>query len=292
MLEQLIALDQIVSLDNILPLVATAGFSLKGVGIASAVVGITGILIGFFLGFAAKTFEVEVDEIELKVRELLPGVNCGGCGYAGCDACAKAIADGKAAVTICPVANSDTHKEIATVMGTTAEVTEKKVAFVKCAGTCDKTEVNYQYYGIKDCKKATLAPGNADKKCGYGCMGYGSCVKVCAFDAIHIVDGIAVVDKEKCTGCSSCTAECPNNLIDMVPFVSKTLVTCSSMDKGKDVKAACSIGCIGCKLCVKQCEFDAIHVENNLALIDYSKCTNCGKCAAVCPVKVIQIQTA
>ncbi len=258
------------------------------IGTATAVVGGTGLLIGLFLGFAAKKFEVEVDEKELKVRELLPGANCGGCGYAGCDACAKAIAEGNAKVDVCPVANQEAYNAIADVMGTAGEIKDKEVAFVKCAGTCDKVKLNYIYYGIKDCKKASMVPGNADKKCSYGCMGFGSCVKVCLFDAMHIVDGIAVVDKEKCTACGMCQKECPNNLIDIIPYESGTQVSCSSRNKGKDVKDACSIGCIGCKICEKQCEFDAIHVTDNLALIDYSKCTNCGKCAAACPVKVIQ----
>jgi len=151
-------------------------------------------------------------------------------------------------------------------------------------------QVKYEYFGIKDCKKAALVPGKGNKKCSYGCMGFGSCVKVCEFDAIHIVNGVAVVDKEKCSGCTKCTAECPNNIIEMVPDKARHLVGCSSLEKGKDVKAACSAGCIGCKLCVKACEYDAITVENNLAYIDYSKCTNCGKCAAVCPVKVIQVE--
>jgi Na+-translocating ferredoxin:NAD+ oxidoreductase subunit B len=276
---------------NFLPdlFVTFGAFNIQSVGIATAVVGATGLFIGLFLGFAAKKFEVAVDEKEIQVRELLPGANCGGCGYAGCDALAKAIAEGVAPVNACPVANQAAHDQIAAVMGVEASSSEKKVAYVKCAGTCDKTEIKYEYYGVRDCKKAAAVPGKSNKKCGYGCMGFGSCVKVCAFDAIHVVDGIAVVDKAKCTGCSKCTAECPNNLIELVPTKARHLVTCSSKDKGKDVKAACSIGCIGCKLCVKNCEFDAITVEDNLAYIDYSKCTNCGKCAAVCPVKVIEI---
>ncbi len=269
---------------------ALGALDLAGLGIATAVVGGTGLFIGLFLGVAAKKFEVEVDERETKVRALLPGANCGGCGYAGCDALAKAIVEGIVPANACPVAVQADYDKIADVMGTVPAVEEDEVAFVKCAGTCDRTEVNYEYYGIRDCKKASLAPGNADKKCAYGCMGFGSCVKVCKFDAIHIVNGIAVVDKEKCTGCSTCIAECPNSLIELVPYKSQTLVACSSKDKGKDVKAACSIGCIGCKLCTKACEFDAIHVEDNLAYIDYSKCTDCGKCAVVCPVKVIRVQ--
>lgn len=276
-------------LPNMVGVVGALNF--QSVGIATAVIAATGLFIGLFLGVAAKQFEVEVDDKEAQVREMLPGSNCGGCGYPGCDGLAKAIASGIAPANACTVASAEIHKKIADFMGTDAgEETGKKVAFVKCVGTCDKTEVKYEYFGIKDCNKVAALPGKGPKKCSYGCMGFGSCVKVCAFDAIHIVNGIAVVDKEKCTGCSKCVAECPTKLIELVPDKAKHLVACSSYDKGKDVKAACSAGCIGCKLCVKACEFDAITVENNLAYIDYSKCTNCGKCAVVCPVKVIQVE--
>ncbi len=267
-----------------------AAVSASGIAVATAIVAGVGLFIGLFLGFAAKTFEVKVDERELMVRENLPGANCGGCGYPGCDGLANAIAEGRAPANACPVASREAHATIAGIMGIALEEAEKKVAFVKCVGTCDKTEVKYEYYGVPDCNKVDLVPGKGNKKCSYGCMGFGSCVRACAFDAIHIVNGIAYVDKEKCTGCSSCTLQCPNHLIDMVPYHARHLVGCSSPEKGKDVKAACTAGCIGCKLCVKACGDDAIHVDNNLALIDYSKCTNCGKCAAVCPVKVIKIQ--
>ncbi len=260
--------------------------------LATLVVSAIGLLIGLFLGVASKKLEVPVDEKEAKVRELLPGANCGGCGYAGCDACAKAIAIGEAAADVCPVASSDVHVEIAEVMGSSVEASERQVAYVDCVGTCDKSKINSTYYGPKDCKLASGIGGNGSKACNYGCMGFGSCVKVCAFDAIHVVDGVAVVDKEKCTACGMCVAECPNNIIEMVPYKSKVFVACSSTDKGKDVKKVCSIGCIGCKLCEKACEYDAIHVNDNLAKIDYDKCTNCGACVKVCPIKVIQEQPA
>ena len=259
-----------------------------GIIIAAAVVGILGILIGIFLGIDSEKFKVEVDEKEILVRNELPGNNCGGCGYAGCDALAKAIAAGQAEVGACPVGGASTAEKIGAIMGVAGGTAEKKVAFVKCKGTCDKTKVQYNYYGVDDCKKVSVVPGAGEKACTYGCMGYGSCVKACAFDAIHVVDGVAVVDKEKCVACGKCVSSCPNHLIELVPYKAEHLVQCSSHDKGKDVKSVCESGCIGCTLCTKQCEFDAIHMEDNLAVIDYEKCTNCGKCAEKCPVKVIQ----
>lgn len=260
---------------------------MNGIVLAALLIGVTGLLIGVVLGLAGKKFAVEVDERAVLVRENLPGNNCGGCGYAGCDGLADAIAKGEAPVNGCPVGGPAVAEAIGKIMGASVEAGVKKVAFVKCNGTCDKTSVKYNYYGIHDCKKLALIPGEGDKACNYGCMGYGSCVKACAFDAIHIVNGVALVDKEKCVSCGRCVAECPKHLIELVPYESKHIVQCSSHAKGKDVKAACEVGCIGCGICAKQCEFDAITLENNLAYIDQSKCTKCGKCAEKCPSKII-----
>ena len=262
--------------------------SIMGIIIAAAVVGAVGLVIGVLLGVASEKFKVEVDEKEILVRNELPGNNCGGCGYPGCDGLAKAIAAGEAAVDACPVGGAPVGAKIAAIMGVEAGGAEKQVAFVKCKGTCDKTNMQYRYHGIDDCRKVSVVPGAGEKACAYGCMGYGTCVKACQFDAIHIVDGVAVVDKEKCVACGKCVAACPNHLIELVPYKAEHLVQCSSHDKGKDVKAKCESGCIGCTLCTKQCEVGAIHMENNLAVIDYALCTNCGKCAAKCPTKVIQ----
>lgn len=261
--------------------------SITGIIIAACLVGGTGLVIGLLLGFAGKAFEVQTDEKEIAVREQLPGNNCGGCGYAGCDALAKAIASGEAKADGCPVGGAAVAEAIAGIMGSQVEVV-KKVAFVKCSGTCEKAKDRFEYYGNDNCRQAASTTGGGQKSCAFGCLGFGSCVSVCDFDAIHIKDGVAVVDREKCVSCGKCITECPKHLIELVPYENKHFVSCSSNEKGKDVKAVCDAGCIGCKLCEKVCEADAIHVENNLARIDYDKCTNCGKCKEKCPVKVIR----
>lgn len=257
--------------------------------IAAAVVGILGILIGVFLSVSSEKFKVEVDEKEIAIREELPGNNCGGCGYAGCDALAKAIALGEAKVNACPVGGESVGVKIASIMGIDAVESVRMTAFVKCSGTCDKTNNLYDYNGPQDCTLMPFMQNQGSKVCTYGCCGYGSCVSVCEFGAIEIIDGVAVVDSEKCKACGMCVKKCPKNLIELVPYDSKVRVACNSKDKGVAVKKGCQAGCIGCMLCTKQCEFDAIKVENNLAHIDYDKCTGCGKCAEKCPVKVIQV---
>ena len=237
--------------------------SISGIILAAVVVGGTGLVISILLGIASEKFKVPVDEKEVAVRECLPGNNCGGCGFAGCDALAKAIAAGEAPVGACPVGGQPVADKIASIMGVEAGVGEKQVAFVKCAGTCDKAKSKYKYAGNEDCVSAMSVPGGGPKACSFGCTGFGSCVKVCDFDAIHVINGVAVVDKEKCVACGKCVATCPKSLIELVP------------------------GCIGCKMCTRVCEADAITVENNIAKIDYSKCTGCGKCAEKCPAKII-----
>ena len=175
-------------------MIAILALNIKAVLIAAAVVAGTALLIGAMLGIAGKFFQVEVDEKEVKVREMLPGNNCGGCGYAGCDTLAKEIVAGNAPANACPVARAN-HGLIADIIGAQVEAAERKVAYVHCKGTCDKTTIKYHYDGLADCKKLALIPGHGEKLCAFGCMGYGSCVRVCQDDAIRIVNGVAVVDK-------------------------------------------------------------------------------------------------
>lgn len=261
--------------------------SITGIILAAVIVGGTGLFIGVFLGIAGKKFAVEVDEREEAILEVLPGNNCGGCGYAGCSGLAAAIVKGEAPVGGCPVGGAPVAAKIGEIMGQEAGEQIRKTAFVKCAGTCDKAQQKYEYHGLNDCIMANMMQGGGAKACSYGCLGEGSCVKACPFDAIHIVDGIAKVDKEACKACGKCVSVCPKKLIELVPYDQKHLVQCSSRDKGKDVMKACSVGCIGCKMCEKVCQFDAVKVIDNIAYIDSTKCTNCGACAEKCPKKII-----
>ena len=200
--------------------------------IAAGVVGAVGIILGLLLGVAAKKFEVEVDEKEVLVREALPGNNCGGCGFPGCDGLAHAIAAGEAPVNGCPVGGAPVAEQVAEIMGVEAGSSAREVAFVKCVGTCDKTEKNYNYYGIMDCVQAAAVPGQGGKGCSYGCMGLGSCERACPFDAIHVINGTAYVEKEKCVACGKCVAICPKNIIELVPFENSYMTACSSQEKG------------------------------------------------------------
>ncbi len=263
--------------------------SITGILMAAAIVGGTGLFIGVFLGAAGKKFAVEVDEKEEAILGVLPGNNCGGCGFAGCSGLAAAIAKGEAPVGQCPVGGAPVAEKIAAIMGQEAGETVHKVAYVKCAGNCENSKEKYEYSGIRDCTIVNMMQNNGPKACTYGCLGFGNCVKACPFDAIHVVDGIAVVDKDACKACGKCIEACPRKLIELIPYEQKYMVQCSSKDKGKDVMAVCSGGCIGCRLCEKACESGAVTITDNLAHIDPEKCTGCGKCAEKCPKKIIHI---
>lgn len=250
-------------------------------------IGGLGLLFGVGLGVAAKKFAIDVNPLIAEVREALPSANCGACGYAGCDAFAKAVVDGDAKTNGCPVGGQSCADEVAAIMGEEATVVAATTAFVKCAGTCDKAKEKYEYFGLADCVAASYLQGSGSKKCTYGCLGLGSCVKACMFDAITVVDGVAIVDEDKCTSCGMCVEACPKDIIEIIPIASKVRVNCNSQEKGKDTRQACTVGCIGCRKCFKACEFDAIEFVNGLAVINYDKCTQCGACIEACPTNAI-----
>ncbi|RKJ21031.1 4Fe-4S dicluster domain-containing protein [bacterium D16-50] len=261
--------------------------SVTGILAAAAVVGAVGVFVGLFLGVAGIKFKVQVDEKEEAVLAALPGNNCGGCGYAGCSGLAAAIAKGEAPVGSCPVGGAPVADKIAAIMGVEAGSAERLVAFVACAGDCDKAKQDYEYHGVSDCSKAAFVPGGGPKSCSSGCLGYGNCVKACPFDAIHVVNGVAVVDREACKACGKCVAACPKHLISLIPYKAKYAVACSSKDKGPVTMKACQTGCIGCGICAKNCAEGAVAVADFHAAIDQEKCVGCGACAEKCPKKII-----
>ncbi len=262
---------------------------LSGILIATAVVAGVGILIGLILGVSAMKLHVDVDEKEQAILGALPGNNCGGCGFPGCSGCAAAIAKGEAPAGQCPVGGAAVAAEISKILGVEAGEQEREVAFVHCGGDCEKASTKFEYEGVKDCRLVNQLPGAGPKTCEYGCLGDGSCVNVCQFDAIHIVNGIAVVDKDACKACKKCIEICPRHLIDLIPYSATEAVACKSADKGPVVNKICKAGCIACRICEKNCPAGAITVENNVASIDQSKCTHCGLCAEKCPKKAISM---
>jgi len=248
------------------------------------ILGALGLLFGFGLFIASRIFFVKVDERVEQLEIVLPGTNCGACGLAGCGGLAKAIVHGQADVTACVAGGEEVAHLIADVMGVEAGSVDKRVAILRCRGK-DVAD-RFQYEGIKTCAAANLVQGGP-KVCAYGCINFGDCVKACPFDALHMVDGYPLVDEDRCTSCGRCVEACPKTLFELVSLKSTVHVLCQSRAKGKDTRAACKVGCIACKKCEKICPFDAIHIEDNLAVIDYEKCTSCGKCVDECPMNTI-----
>ncbi|MBQ7160191.1 MAG: RnfABCDGE type electron transport complex subunit B [Clostridia bacterium] len=247
---------------------------------------VIGGALGLMLAFAGKVFAVKRDEKAVKIQELLPGANCGGCGYAGCAALAEAIAKGEAKPDACNAASRENTTEIGKIMGIDTSGAKKMRAQVMCSGTHDLALKKYVYDGDGDCIAAARL-GGGDKLCPFGCIGLGTCAAVCKFDAIVVKNGVAAVDYEKCVGCGACVNACPKHIIRLVPFDCRHWVGCMSQDKGPLVRKYCDVGCIGCHLCEKNCESGAIKVNGFLAEIDYEKCTGCDKCVTVCPRHII-----
>ncbi len=256
---------------------------------AALALGALGVLFGGVLTFAGKKFAVAVDDRVQKVRECLAGANCGACGFAGCDAFAEAVVEGKAKVDGCPAGGAKTAKAVAAVMGQDAGSQTPKVARVICQGEYGVSRERYEYDGYHSCLMASKMVGGP-KQCRYACVGLGDCVSVCRFGALEVKNGLAVVDPEKCTACGMCEKVCPRHVIQLKPKDASVLVRCQNSDTGRVAREGCTRACIGCKRCEKECKYDAIHVENGFAKIDVDKCTRCGECAKVCPCGCITIE--
>jgi electron transport complex protein RnfB len=254
--------------------------------------GSLGLISGSILYIVAQKFKVIEDPRVDAVQEALPGTNCGGCGFAGCRNFAEELVRAETLDGLnCPVGGNDIMGKIAGILGREAVINDPLVAVVRCQGSPEHRTRTSRYTGVKDCRIAhNLYSGETD--CAYGCLGYGDCVNVCSFDAMHMdtITGLPVVSDEKCTGCGLCVKACPRNIIELRKKARKDrkiYVACVNCDKGGPARRACKVACIGCNKCFNVCSFDAVVIENNLAYIDAMKCTFCRKCVEECPTNSI-----
>lgn len=249
--------------------------------------GCIGMIAAVALGFAAKKFAVEVDPRELAAMEVLPGANCGACGFPGCAGYAKALVAGTIDVNQCPPGGADVVAKLARILGVEAAAASPEFAVVLCQGDNRKAQLKYHYLGLEDCTAAQrIADG--PKVCPGGCLGLGSCQRACPFDAIEMTAaGLAVINREKCTGCRKCVAVCPRQVIRMAPAKATVHVLCNSHDKGAVVRKYCQVGCIACQLCKKAAP-DAYKIENMLATVVYEHHSEAAVAIAKCPTKCIR----
>lgn len=253
------------------------------------IVTVIGALAGLGLAIASIVMAVPVNKKAEAIRQALPGANCGACGYSGCDAYAKALADGGKQTNLCAPGGAAVTEEIAAILGVAAGATHPKTAVVRCQGRICNTKTQYDYEGVKSCKMAAQLFGGPGS-CKYGCLGFGDCAAACDYDAIRICDGVAVVDPAKCKACRTCVAACPKSLIQVAPMEEpKALVLCCNHDKGGVTRKVCSTGCIGCMKCQKLCPTGAIKVHDSAAYVTTELCNGCGECQKVCPTGCITL---
>jgi len=257
-----------------------------------ATLSVIGTSAAVILYFVARKFKVYEDPRIDEVEESLPAANCGGCGYAGCRAFAEACVKAKDLNDLnCPVGGNETMAKVADILGLEAVKKDARVAFIRCSGTCEHRPKTNIYDGATTCAiAASVYSGETD--CQWGCLGYGDCYDACDFDAIELrADlGVPKIIDDKCVACGACVEDCPKDLIELrkkFPKDRKVVVACRNQDKGGVARKACAVACIGCSKCEKECKFDAITIENNLAFIDSDKCKLCRKCVPVCPTNAI-----
>lgn len=241
-----------------------------------------GLLAGLILAVASIVMAVPKDEKAEAIQELLPGANCGACGYSGCSGYAAALSKGEAKPGLCAPGGPETAKAIGKLLGSGDVEMEQKVALVYCLGSQDNTTDKMDYDGLSSCAAAVQLAGGASS-CRFGCLGLGDCVKACQYNAITVCNGVANIDPAACKACGQCVSACPKGLIHLAPVKPQAVVRCSNCDKGAATTKVCKVGCIGCMKCVKTCEAGAIRVENFHAIVDPEKCTGCGTCAETCP---------
>lgn len=255
---------------------------------AVAFFAVLGGLLGLVLSLAYKKLSASGDSKISDIADLLPGANCGGCGYAGCAAFAEAVAKGRVPASRCNGIKKSQLQIICEITGESDTLVSQKMrAVVLCSGTNASSVRKYKYKGIADCSAAARLHGGS-KLCPDGCIGLGSCVPACGFGALGVKDGVAVVDEAKCVGCGACVTACPKGLIELIPANARYYVACKSAEKGACVKLFCEVGCIGCGICVRGCEAGAVKKDGFRAVIEQDKCIGCGVCASKCPRGIIE----
>lgn len=250
------------------------------------IVGAIGLIAGVGLALASKFMAVPVDETQEKLREVLPGANCGACGFSGCDGYAEALSCNKASPDKCAPGGKAVAEALAEILGVEVRESEPLTAFIACKGNGENTSLNYEYSGMKSCTAASLISGGP-LSCEYGCIGFGDCIAACGFGALSLEGGRPAVCPEKCVACGKCVKACPKGLISLVPKNAKVHIGCSNRGRGPAVVKSCKVSCIACMQCEKNCPTGAVTVKNNVAVIDYSLCSGCGKCREVCKRGVI-----
>lgn len=262
---------------------------------AVVVLGVIALVAALVLYVVSKRFAVAEDARKGLVLDVLPGANCGGCGFAGCsgmaDALVKGADGGSVAGLYCPVGGDSVMRQVADLLGVSVAASEPRVAVVRCQGSCALRPRVVGYDGLATCATMNLA-GAGETACGYGCLGCGDCVAACGFGALSMngETGLPEVDPSRCTACGACAKACPRHIIELRhkgPDGRRVFVACVNKDKGPIARKACTVACIGCGKCQKTCQYEAIHVEGNLSYISDDHCQQCGSCVEVCPTKAI-----
>ena len=258
--------------------------------IAVIIISVIGLVLGIILAIASIVMAVPVDEKAAEIEEVLPGANCGACGFSGCAGYAGALSKGETTeCNRCAPGGAEVAAKVADIMGLAAGDTKPMTAVVQCHGTPENCDTKLNYHGDMSCKTAAQLFGGP-KVCSFGCIGLGDCMKACPYDAIKMINGVAKVNPLACKACKVCINTCPKGIIDLVPLHEvKANVFCKNQSKGGQARKECKTACIGCMKCQKGCEFDAIHVNNFVASVDYDKCTGCGKCVEGCPTHCLSL---
>ncbi len=257
------------------------------ISIPILVLGGLGIVFGVGLAIASKKFCIVIDPRITEVFSHLPGANCGACGFPGCMAFAEGLIQGTCTVEKCAVSNEEKRLAIGKILGIEVKAKVRRVAVLHCSGGKNRVKDKFIYKGITDCLSANLVM-QGPRACVYGCIGFGSCLEVCPFDAISMnKENLPVVNEDKCRACGKCVAICPKKLFTLTAISKDYAVRCRSLDFGKKVMDVCKVGCIGCRKCEKACPIQAIKITDNLAVIDYNLCDNRGECFKACPTGAI-----